>query len=183
MTMFRSMKELQDTLPTIFAAPKNTGRVDMLCVRPAVDERKVLETSEFSPENGAHGDRWQYSKRKYGLDDQIAIMPSRVIDSICDGDRNRWALAGDLMFVDLDLSSKNLKAGDHLKIGEALFEVTPKEHNGCRKFSQRFGRDALAFVNQRHDPRSNLRGIYLKNLVGGTVQQGDKIVVVRNTAD
>ena len=37
---------------------------------------------------------------------------------------DRWALAGDQLYVDLDLSTANLPPGTQLQIGSALLEVT-----------------------------------------------------------
>ena len=60
----------------------------------------------------------------------------------------------------------------------ALVEVTPKPHNGCRKFKQRFGQDALEFVNRPSTRDQNLRGIYWKVVEAGEVSVGAAIQVV-----
>ena len=53
---------------------------------------------------------------------------------------------GDNLFVEFDISAANLPAGTRLRVGEAVVEVTPLPHDGCRKFHGRFGQDALRFV-------------------------------------
>ena len=75
------------------------------------------------------------------------------------GDRERWPLAGDQLYVDLDLSGENLPPGTRLAIGSAVVEVTDEPHTGCKKFSARFGLDALEFVNSPEGRALNLRGI------------------------
>jgi len=89
------------------------------------------------------------------------------------GSSNRWALAGDQFYVDLDLSAANLPAGTRLELGSALLEVTAKPHTGCKKFVERFGLDAMRFVNSDRGRSLNLRGVNARVLRGGTVRVGD----------
>ena len=85
---------------------------------------------------------------------------------------------GDNLFVDLDLSAANLPIGSRLRIGDALVTVTPKAHNGCKKYLARFGADALRFVNEKELRHRNLRGIFLRVTAAGEVKVGDPIVVL-----
>ena len=88
---------------------------------------------------------------------------------------SRWPLAGDQLYVDMDLSEDNLPPGTQVHIGTAIFEITTKPHTGCAKFSARFGPDALAFVNSPEGKRLHLRGIYAKVVQAGVVRAGDAI--------
>jgi MOSC domain-containing protein YiiM len=162
----------------ILAAPRDEGRVEMIVRRPRVDGREVLEEGLLDPQQGLVGDGWsaratsRTADRSPHPDMQIALMSARVIDQIA-GSRERWALAGDQLFVDLDLSAGNLPAGTRLAVGEALLEVTAQPHTGCRKFVDRFGDDALALVNDRDRRPLRLRGIYARVVRGGRVRRGD----------
>ena len=88
---------------------------------------------------------------------------------------DRMQLAGDQLFVDLDLSGANLPAGTRLAIGSAIVEVTAQPHTGCRKFVARFGLDAMKFVNSPIGRELNLRGINAKVVQPGTIRVGDVV--------
>ena len=83
------------------------------------------------------------------------------------------AVFGDQIFVDLDLSKGNLPAGSRLQMGGAILEVSPKAHNGCQKYRQRFGPDALRFVSRPDSRHRNFRGIYFRVVTDGLVRVGD----------
>ncbi|MEZ5256355.1 MAG: hypothetical protein R2705_05555 [Ilumatobacteraceae bacterium] len=93
-------------------------------------------------------------------------------------DHERWALAGDQLFVDLDLSESSLPPGRRLAMGTAVIEVTPEPHRGCAKFTKRFGLDAAPSVPVRAE-RSALRGLCAKVVTEGEVRPGDEIRVIR----
>ena len=105
-------------------------------------------------------------------DMQLNIMNARVIALVA-GSRDRWALAGDQLYIDLDLSADNLPAGTRLSIGSAIVEVTAVPHTGCGKFAARFGVDAVKFVNSPVGRQLNLRGINAKVIQPGTIRVGD----------
>lgn len=168
----KTMQELEAGLEHVRAAPKDGGEVALIVRRPAVDAREVLETAEINPDQGLAGDTW--SSRKPNLDAQLTLMNARVIALLCD-DPQQWALAGDQLFVDLDLSAENLPPGTRLQIGSALVEVTALPHTGCSKFTERFGKDALVFVNGPAYKDLHMRGINTRVIEPGVVRRGDLV--------
>jgi MOSC domain-containing protein YiiM len=106
---------------------------------------------------------------------QLTLMSARVVDLVAAGAKERWALAGDQIYVDLDISVENLPAGTRLALGAAVIEVTPEPHTGCAKFHARFGADAHRFVNAKQHRHLRLRGLNAKVVEGGTVAPGDTI--------
>ena len=176
-------EELESGLPEIRRAPKDHGRLEAIVVRPGHNERKSLTSSEISPERGVHDDHWALGCWKTTEDGkphpdvQICIMNVRVIRLIAQA-KERWSLAGDNLFVDLDLTSENLPPGQRLAVGNALIEVTAVPHNGCQKFVERYGRDAVLFVNSPVGKQLHLRGIYARVVIAGTITVGDLLTKV-----
>jgi MOSC domain-containing protein YiiM len=165
-------EEIENNLSQVIDSPKDNGVLELIVRRPQEDEREVLEIGQLDMEKGLVGDDWLTDDGN--LETQIAIMNSRIIDLIAQ-DRNRWKLAGDQLYIDLDLSDENLPHGTRLKIGSAILETTPQPHNGCKKFVERFGLDAMKFVNSPIGKQHHLRGIYAKIVQSGTIQQGDTV--------
>jgi hypothetical protein len=113
---------------------------------------------------------------------QLNLMSSRGI-ALISGDKSRWHLAGDQLFVDLDLSGSNLPPGTRLSIGTAVIEVTAEPHTGCKKFVDRFGLEAMKFVNSPQGRNLNLRGINAKVVQRGKVAVGNPVSVARGESD
>jgi MOSC domain-containing protein YiiM len=84
-------------------------------------------------------------------------------------------LAGDNLIVDLDLSEANIPIGQRLQVGQAVLEVTDLPHTGCSKFVERFGPDAVRYINAAERRALRLRGLYARVLKAGTVQIGDTV--------
>ena len=105
---------------------------------------------------------------------QITLMSVRAIGAISP-DETRWPLAGDQLFVDLDLTYRNLPPGTRLQVGDAVLEVTEQLHTGCGKFIERFGLDAMKWVNSPEGRDLNLRGIYAKVVTSGRIRRGDAV--------
>jgi hypothetical protein len=180
LNQYKTMSELEACLPDIMASPKSSGSVGMIVCRPRNDDRKILQTCELTLSDGLVGDNWKQRgewrspEKPANLDTQLNLMNLRAITAIA-ADHTQWPLAGDQFFVDFDLSKNNLPPGTRLKIGSAEIEVTAEPHLGCRKFSDRFGRDAVMFVNSDQGKQINLRGINARVIKAGTVSLGDTI--------
>lgn len=175
-----TITELEEGLDEIRRSPADGGTVELIVRRPAVDEREVLEEGGLDLSEGLVGDSWSLRKSKSRPDGsphpdmQLNIMNARAIGIIA-GDRGHWPLAGDQFYVDLDLSEWNLPPGTRLALGTAVIEVTDQAHTGCKKFSSRFGLDALRFVNSKAGKELHLRGINAKVVQPGRVRHGDAI--------
>ena len=131
-----SLSELNDKLSYILDSPKDKGVLRMIVRRPDVGQREVIQEGLLSAKEGLIGDNWIKRGSRKTEDGsshpemQLTLMNSRVIESITQNEE-RWELAGDQLFVDLDLSEENLPAGTRLKIGGAEIEVTSIPHTGC----------------------------------------------------
>ena len=169
----RALADLDAGLDTIRAAPRNAGIVTLIVRRPAEGQREILAAGQLDPDRGLLGDAWTPSDR-HGADDQLTLMNSRVVDLLA-GDRERWPLAGDQLYVDFDLSEEALTAETRLAVGEAVIEITPLPHKGCSKFAERFGHDGLRFVNTPEGRSLRLRGVYARVVTAGVVRPGDVI--------
>ncbi len=173
-----SMAELEAGLDEIRQSPKATGVLDLIVRRPDRDEREVLEEGELSLAEGLVGDNWKTrgsSRTTDGFghpDMQLNVMNSRVIALVAQ-EKDRWQLAGDQLFVDMDLSADNVPPGTRLAIGAAIIEATEIPHTGCKKFMARFGLDALEFVSTPLAKQLHLRGINAKVVQPGVIRAGD----------
>ncbi len=178
--------ELQAGLGRILDAPKDTGVLELIVRRPRSDQREELVEGELAPDAGLVGDGWRSrmgpvtAESPLEPETQITLMNSRVAALVAQ-DRARWALAGDQLFVDLDLSDANVPPGTRLTIGSAVLEVAVKPHTGCGKFVDRFGLDAMKFVNSTTGRALHLRGIYAKVITAGRIKLGDTVSVLRTS--
>jgi len=136
--------------------------------------RHAFGDLHFTPIEGLVGDYW-YRRDPEHPEYQITLINARLIALVAQ-EKERWALAGDQLYVDLDLSTTNLPPGTRLAVGEAVLEVSAAPHTGCDKFMARFGRDAVLFVNSREGRKLNLRGINTKVVQGGIVREGDRLL-------
>jgi hypothetical protein len=176
----RTTAELEAALPVLREAPANGGVLEMIVRRPAIGEREVLEAAMLDLQDGLTGDTWNRRPSSRTADwsphpeMQLTVMNTRVIDLVSGG-REQWALAGDQLYVDMDLSRANLPPGTRLAIGDAVIEVSTQPHTGCDKFVARFGLDAMKFVNSPLGRELNLRGINARVITPGTVRRGDSV--------
>jgi hypothetical protein len=179
----RSAAELEAHLDHLRAAPSDHGTLTLVVRRPAVGEREVLEVGELHPDHGLVGDTWAVRGSKRTADGsshpdmQLNVMSARMVAFLAGDDPARQALAGDQLYLDLDLSEQNLPAWTRLAVGDAVIEVTDQPHTGCAKFIERFGADAMRFVNGRTGRALRLRGLNARVVVPGLVRPGDDVRV------
>jgi hypothetical protein len=172
--------ELEAGLGEVRDSPSDSGTVELIARRPAVDEREVLTEAVLDVVAGLAGDSWPARGSSRTADGsshpgmQVTLMNSRAALLIAH-DPSRRVLAGDQLYVDLDLSTANLPPGTRLTLGSAVLEVSDQPHTGCAKFAARFGKDALRFVNSRVGRELRLRGMNARVVVSGTVCAGDTI--------
>jgi MOSC domain-containing protein YiiM len=180
MRQTEELSRLEQSLDHIREAPADGGTVELIAIRPAVDEREILTEARLDLEEGLIGDSWRARGSSSTPDGsanpvaQVTLMNARAAAAIA-GERDQWALAGDQIYVDLDLSLLNLPAGSRIQLGSAVLEFSEAPHTGCAKFSARFGNDALRFVNSPLGRELRLRGANCRVVVGGTVRPGDTI--------
>ncbi len=141
-----------------------------------------MSLAELDPAAGLVGDSWSQRPSSRTTDGsphpdmQLNVINSRFAELIAGPDRDAWALAGDQLYLDLDLSLDALPAGSRLAIGDrAVIEVTAEPHNGCAKFAARFGRDAHKIVWSAEGQRLRLRGLNARVLIGATIKPGDTV--------
>jgi hypothetical protein len=171
-------EELNAGLDEIRQSPRDSGILNLIVRRPGTDQREVLSEGSLDPVHGLVGDNWLARGSRSTADGsadpemQLNIMNSRVTALVAQ-DPQRWALAGDQLYIDMDLSPDNLPPGTRLAIGTAVIEVTPPPHTGCKKFVARFGKDAMIFVNSGIGKKLNLRGINARVIRAGTIRVND----------
>ena len=173
-----TLEQLQAGLETIRQSPRDEGVVELIARRPQIGEREVLQQAELDLVEGLVGDNWK-TRGSSGTPDgsanpgmQLNLMNSRVTALVA-SDRKRWSLAGDQLYIDLDLSTENLPPGMRLSLGSAVIEVTDLPHTRCVKFVSRFGVDAMKFVNSPVGRKLNLRGINARVVQPGVIRVGD----------
>jgi hypothetical protein len=172
--------ELDATIDYLRGSPLDRGTVELIVRRPAVDAREVLDEGHLDLAVGLVGDTWNVRRSRRTEDGsphphmQLNVMSSRTIAVLAQSPE-RWPLAGDQLYVDLDLSVDNLPAGTRLTLGTAVIEVTEQPHRGCAKFTARFGLDAFHFVNSELGRHLRLRGLNAKVVLPGVVRRGDVV--------
>jgi MOSC domain-containing protein len=171
-------EELEAGLAEIRSSPRDGGELKMIVRRPEVGVREELAAGDLDVVEGLVGDTWRSRSSRRTVDGsahpdmQLNVMNTRVAALVAQ-DPSRWSLAGDQLFIDLDLSGANLPAGTRLAIGSAVIEVTAEPHTGCAKFVSRFGVDAMKFVNGPVGRELNLRGINARVITAGRIKVGD----------
>jgi hypothetical protein len=173
-------EQLEAGLERARQSPADRGTLDLIVRRPRVDAREVVATGLLDLATGLVGDTWAVrasSRTADGAphpDMQLNVINTRVIDLIAQR-TDRWALAGDQLVVDLDLSEANLPPGTRLALGSAVIAVTDQPHTGCRKFVDRFGVDAMKFVNSPIGRALRLRGLNARVVQPGRISTGDLV--------
>jgi MOSC domain-containing protein len=180
MITHRTLQELEAGLAVIRESPKDSGTLALIVRRPEVDQREVLDQGVLDLVDGLVGDSWSRrgsTRTPTGSahpEMQLNIMNARAIALVAQV-RDRWPLAGDQLFIDLDLSGDNLPPGTRLALGSAVIEITAQPHTGCTKFAARFGPDATKFVNSAAGKELHLRGVNAKVVHSGAIRVGDLV--------
>jgi hypothetical protein len=176
----KPIEVLEAGLATVAQAPVDLGRVELIVRRPDVDEREVLDEAVLDSAEGVVGDTWKMRGSRRTPDGsphpdmQLNIMNARAAALIA-GDKERWKLAGDQLYLDFDISEANLPPGTRVEIGTAVIEFTDQPHTGCAKFASRFGKEALRFVNSPTGRALRLRGANARVVTAGVVRPGDEV--------
>ena len=173
---FRDFADLQRQFRALPRPDRQVGRVHLIIRRGEGGLRAQLERVHLTPKSGIPGDAWG-RKRRTSQDGQLTVMQRDVAELVANG--QPLTLFGDNLILELDLAAENLPIGTTLKAGTASLVVTPKPHNGCKKFRARFGPDALRFVSLPATRDRNLRGVYMRVTRSGDVAVGDVVRVVR----
>ncbi len=178
---WRDKATLEAGLGEVCQSPRNDGTLEWIVRRPETGEREPVSEGELDTRLGLVGDNWLARGNHQTADGaadpnaQLTIMNSRAV-ALLAGEQERWALAGDQLYADMDLSVENLPPGTRLTIGEAVVEVTAAPHLGCRRFAERYGKDAVRFVNSPDGKRLRLRGLNAKVVTPGAIRVGDQVV-------
>lgn len=175
----RTAGELESGLPLVQAAPRDAGTVRLIVRRTGRGEREILDVGAFDRSSGLVGDDWsQRPTKRTGTPDpaaQVTIMNARYCELIAGSEPQAWAIAGDQLYVDLDLSEEHLPAGSRLAVGSAVLEIQAQPHTGCAQFSARFGSDALRLASSESGRALRLRGVNAVVVQDGSVRTGDLV--------
>jgi hypothetical protein len=173
-------EELAAGLDEIRRAPRDGGVLRAIVRRPKVGQREELLEGRLDLAEGLAGDNWRVrgsSKTEDGSahpEMQLNVMNARVAALVAQG-RERWKLAGDQLYVDMDLSVENLPPGTRLRVGAAVIEITGVPHLGCKKFTSRFGLAATKFVNTDEGKALRMRGVNARVVEPGAIRVGDAV--------
>jgi len=174
------ISELELGIDEIKDSPKDNGVLEMIVCRPETETREIINAGEINLENGLAGDNWKARGNDHTPDGsadpeaQITLMNSRVIQ-LLSGDKKDWQWAGDQLFVDMDLSIDNLPPHSRIQIGSVILEISAKPHTGCKKFSGRFGIEALEFISTPLGKALRMRGVNAKVIQAGEIKVGDVV--------
>jgi len=177
-------EQVEGGMAAVRQSPRDAGALDLIVIRPAVDARLVVPEVEVDADHGLAGDSWESRGSRHTADgsahpgDQVTVMNTRFARLIAATD-DRIPLAGDQLYVDLDLSVANLPTGTRLEFAEVVLEVTDMPHTGCEKFQARFGMPALRQTNTPEGRELRLRGINTTVVTGGMLRQGEVAQVRR----
>jgi hypothetical protein len=173
-------RDFSSFVADILAAPRAPGRLEWIVRRPARDRREVVREAVLDAESGLVGDDWltrgssSTPDGRANPESQLTLMSVRVLRAI-EPDETRWALSGDQLLVDLDLSIEHLPPGAHILVGGATLVISEKPHTGCAKFSARFGSDALRWINSPLGRDLRFRGVNARVVGPGRIRVGDEI--------
>jgi MOSC domain-containing protein YiiM len=173
-------RDFSASVAHVARSPRDQGVVHGIVARPDRDRRVIVHEAVLDEAEGMVGDNWlargssSMPDGRANPESQLTVMSTRVLAAI-EPDETRWALAGDQLLVDFDLSIEHLPGGTHILVGETELVISEKPHTGCAKFSGRFGSDALRWINSPEGRDLRFRGVNARVVRGGTVRVGDAI--------
>ena len=168
-------------LDEVRRSPTDAGEVRLVVRRPQPGRREVVAAATLDTVAGLVGDTWLSRGSRHTPDGsadaeaQVTVMNIRAAALVAGGDSDRVPLAGDQLYVDFDISVDNLPSGSLLAVGDVVLRVSAKPHTGCAKFVERFGADAMRFVNSPTGRRLRLRGMNTRVVTPGTIRVGDAV--------
>lgn len=175
-----SIEVLEAGLDEIRRSPKDGGALALIVRRPKTGEREELAEGRLDVAEGLVGDNWRARGSNRTPDGsahpemQLNLMNARAAALVAQG-RDRWKLAGDQLYLDLDLGLDNLPPGTRLAVGAAVIEITSVPHLGCKKFTKRFGLAATKLVNSEEGKALRMRGVNARVVVAGGIRVGDAV--------
>jgi hypothetical protein len=175
-----TLAELEAALSTIAAAPKDCGRIEMLCLRPDYGQRRFVSNLNVTCAQGIPGERWAsrpWLRLANGAPHpgiQISILSQRVLDLVW-RDRGTIVHPGDSFITDMDLSEANLPVGQVLRVGTALLEVSDIFNDACVKWAARYGQASRTWINAPENRSLRLRGILCRVVQDGMLREGDSL--------
>jgi hypothetical protein len=172
----RSFDELESQYLADYPTGRSRGTVELICIRPSPGVHETPGEVEVSAAGGVAGDRWDTSPKR-DVASQVTLMNRWVAEWVGAG-AQPLHMSGDNFFVDVDLAEAGLPPGARVRIGGVLLEVTDKLHAGCKKFAERFGQEALRWVNWHEHRMRRLRGVNCRVLEDGIVRQGDVVDIL-----
>lgn len=184
MTTPIAAQALMDALPHVLAAPRDSGPVTMLCLRPAIGQRAFPDRLRMTRSEGIPGERWltmPWLRLADGTPDpaiQVSILPARVMDLVW-RDREGTPHPGDPIVADLDMTEANMPTGTLLQAGSAVLRVSSVWNDGCVKWKARYGADAKDWITAPGHRALRLRGVLCSVETDGEVRVGDMIRVLR----
>ena len=177
---YLAMEALTAGLDNIRQSPRSTGVLELIVRRPQTETREVLDIGELDLVEGLVGDNWQRRGSSQTADGsahpdmQLTVTNARLMALVAQ-EKPRWPLAGDQLYIDLDLSMDNVPPGTRLSLGAAVIQITEPPHTGCKKFAARFGLDALKFISSPMGKQLQLRGVNAKVIRPGAIRVGDVV--------
>jgi len=172
--------ELDAALGDVLAAPKDSGRIERLCLRPDYGQRRFVPQITVTCAAGIPGERWAMRPWLRLADGsphpgiQVCILSRRVLDLVW---RNRDATVhpGDSFITDMDLSQTNLPAGQCLRAGTSILEVSEIFNDACVKWAARYGQVSRDWINAPENRTFRLRGILCRVVQDGIIREGDRL--------
>jgi MOSC domain-containing protein YiiM len=172
----RTVDELERLWQESSAISPVNGIVRLICVREAEGVHVCPPRVSVTASGGVEGDRWSAGAEP-DPEAQVTLMAARIAELVA-ADQTPLHTPGDNFLVDIDLSEEALPSGSRIKLGSAVLEISAVPHTGCAKFRDRFGADALRWVNHKDHRARRLRGVNCRVVSDGEVAVGDAIELV-----